>query len=230
MATETKIPETQTKSFDIENTYSKAEDLVEKNKKTLSVIAAVVLLIVGGYFAYTKLILAPQEKDAQTQMFMAEKYFEKDSLKKAIDGDGNFLGFKQIIENYGQSKAANLAHYYLGICYLKQGKFELSVEELEKFSSDDDVIMPIAQGALGDAYAELKQPEKAVNHYLKASKKAENKFVSPVFLMKAGLTYELMDKYADAADVYGQIKRDYADTNEGRDADKFIARAKAMIK
>jgi tetratricopeptide (TPR) repeat protein len=233
MATEIKTPTTNTPSkpaFDIEHSYGKAELLVEKNKKTLSLVTGAILLLVGGYFAYTKLIVGPQDKEAQTQMFMAEKYFEKDSLKKAVDGDGNFLGFKQIVENYGQTKSANLAHYYLGICNLKLGKYEQAVEELEKFSSDENVIMPIAQGALGDAYSELNQPEKAVSHYLKASSKAENKFISPVYLMKAGLTYEALNKYADAAEVYSQIKRDYSDTNEGRDADKYIARAKAMIK
>jgi tetratricopeptide (TPR) repeat protein len=216
--------------FNLEKTYGKAEMLVEKNKKTLSIIVGAVALLVGGYFAYTKLIIAPQDKEAQTQMYMAEKYFEKDSLKKAVNGDGNFLGFKQIIENYGQTQSANLSHYYLGLSYLKMGQYEAAIESLEKFSGNDDVIMPIAQGAIGDAYAELNQNEKAVNHYLKASKMAENKFISPIYLMKAGLSYETLNKYADAAEVYNQIKRDYSDTNEGRDADKYIARAKAMVK
>ena len=102
-------------------------------------------------------------------MFMAEKYFEKDSLNKAINGDGNYPGFKSIIEDYSGTKSANLSHYYLGICYLKRGQFQNAIDELKKFSSDDEIVGPMAKGAIGDAYVELKNYDNAVNSYIDAS-------------------------------------------------------------
>lgn len=216
-------------NLDLDVTMDRAEGFFNENKKTISIIFGILIGICAAYFGYKFFYLEPQEKLAQSQMFMAEKYFEKDSLKKAINGDGNFLGFTQIIEEYSMTPSANLAHYYLGISYLKTGKYEMAIEELEDFDSNDEVIKPIAIGAIGDAYAELNETEKAASHYLEASQKANNKFISPIYLMKAGLCYEQLKKYADAAEIYSQIKKDYFDTNEGRDADKYIARAKAMI-
>lgn len=91
---------------DMQETIGKAERYIEENKKSLSIIIGAVVVLVGGYFAWTKLYLAPLEEEAQGQMFMAERYFEKDSLDKAINGDGQFYGFKDIIENYGLTSSA----------------------------------------------------------------------------------------------------------------------------
>ncbi len=46
--------------------------------------------------------------------------------------------------------------------------------------------------------------------------------------MKAGLTLEAQNKYAEAAKLYERIKSDFPDTSEGREADKYIARAQML--
>ena len=79
-------------------------------------------------------------------MFMAEKYFENDSLNKALKGDGNYLGFLDIIDQYKFTKSANLSHYYAGICYLKKGEFQNAIDQLNSFSSGDQLVGPMASG------------------------------------------------------------------------------------
>src|SRR3954465_2782994 len=100
------------KDLDINETIDKVENYWEGNKKSISIILGAIILVVGGYFIYTTMIVAPQEKDAEKDMFFAEQYFGMDSMKLALNGDGNKMGFLQIIENYGSSNSANLAHYY----------------------------------------------------------------------------------------------------------------------
>ncbi len=55
-------------------------------------------------------------------MFMAEKYFAEDSLNLALNGDGNYSGFLQIIDDYKWSEAANLSHYYAGVIFFAPGE------------------------------------------------------------------------------------------------------------
>ena len=110
---------------DVEEAFSKTELFLENNKKSLAIIVGAIVVLVGGYFAYKYWYVAGEEAKAQTEMFKAEQYFEKDSLEKAMNGDGNMaLGFAQIAEDYSITPSGNLAEYYLGMCLLKKGQYE----------------------------------------------------------------------------------------------------------
>lgn len=214
---------------DVQETIGKAERYIEENKKSLSIIVGAVVVLVGGYFAWTQLYLAPLEEEAQGQMYMAERYFEKDSLDKAINGDGQFYGFKDIIENYGLTSSGNLAHIYLGLCYLHKGQFEDAVSELKEFDGEDMMLEPISLGAIGDAYSELGKTDDAIDQYMKASEANKNNFITPVYLMKAATLYETQGKYQEAVKIYEQLKTDFPEAREGREVEKYISRAKAQI-
>jgi TolA-binding protein len=75
---------------------------------------------------------------------------------------------------------------------------------------------------------EMDKKEDAAEHYLKAAKLSPNKFTTPIYLMKAGMAYEEMKKYDNAVKVYEQVKLDYSESTEGREIEKYLARAKAL--
>src|SRR6187402_933630 len=111
-------------NLDFNETINKTEGYINENKKSITIIGVIILVVIVGYFGYTNLIVKPQEVNAQKEMFMAEKYFQVDSVDKALNGDGQFMGFIEIIDTYGSSNSANLAHYYVGMCYMKKGEWE----------------------------------------------------------------------------------------------------------
>ena len=209
--------------------FTRTEEYIEENQKVVLTIVGVIVIIVLGYFVgYKKFYQGPREIEAQSQIFNAEAYFEKDSLRQALNGDGNNQGFVEIIDNYGSTKAGNLAHYYAGMCYLKMGQFQNAIDQLEKFSSEDQIVKTLAIGAIGDAYLELKQIDKAIEYYTKASERKKNNFTTPVFLMKLGNTYEDNNQLDKALEVYTKIKKEYPKTYEGRDAEKYVAKINAQ--
>jgi tetratricopeptide (TPR) repeat protein len=212
----------------VNETISKAENYLEDNKKSLSIIGGAIILLVGGYFAWTKLYIAPLEEEAQSQMFMAEGYFEKDSLDKAINGDGQFYGFKAITEKYNLTPSGNLAHMYLGLCYLNRGKFEEAIAELKEYDKGDDLMLgPISIGARGDAYSELGKTDEAIDQYIKASETNKNNFTTPIYLMKAAGLYESQNNFVEALKLYEQVKTNFAESREGKQVEKYISLAKA---
>jgi tetratricopeptide (TPR) repeat protein len=225
-----KIDKTEQRIEAVEEAFSRTEQFIEKNQKIIVIVVAAVIVIVLGFFGFKRFYLAPKEKDAQSQMFMAEKYFEQDSLKKALNGDGQYLGFLGIIDEFGITESANLSHYYAGICYLKMGQFEEAIKHLDEFSAGDQLVAPMAKGAMGDAYMELKQTEKAADYYLEAADLRKNEFTSPMFLMKAAWAHEVLGNFDKALTYYKRIKEEFPRSNEGREIDKYIAFAEGKIK
>jgi tetratricopeptide (TPR) repeat protein len=199
------------------------ETWLEKNPKTAIGIVAAILLIVGGYFGY-RYYLGNQDGIAQKEMFQAIRYFEADSLNLALNGDGNNLGFLQIIEDYGRTDAGNLANYYTGVIYLKQGKFPLAIFHFEDFSSDDLLVQARAFSLMGDAYMEQKDYENAARYYSKAANYKPNKEFTPTYLMKAALAYEKLNQNQKAIEAYQTIIDKYWESAELQSAKKFKAK------
>jgi len=214
---------------EVESALTKSEQFIEDNQKILSIVIGAAVVIVAAYLGFTKLYIQPKEKAAQEEMFFAEQYFEKDSFNLAINGDGTNPGFLDIIDDYGMTPAGELANYYVGISYLHMGQYEDALEYLNNFSTDDLVLAPILEGAKGDCYAELDEPEKAISAYKKASS-LENEFTTPIYLMKAGQLMETQGEYDDALEVYDQIKKDFPTSTEARTIDKYIARVEIEMK
>lgn len=199
------------------------ETWLEKNPKTAIGIVAAILLLVGGYFGY-RYYLGNLDGIAQKEMFQAIRYFEADSLDLALNGDGNNLGFLQIIEDYGRTDAGNLANYYTGVTYLKQGKFPLAIFHFEDFSSDDLLVQARAYSLMGDAYMEQKDYENAAKYYSKAANYKPNKEFTPTYLMKAALAYEKLNQNQKAIDTYQTIIDKYWESPELQSAKKFKAK------
>lgn len=223
----------------VEEALGKTEQFIENNKKMISYvvigIVAVVLLIMG----YNKYILQPKEINAFNSIYSAEQYFEVDSFALALDGDGINPGFLSIIDDFGGTKSGNLANYYAGICYMHMAQddttetaqeyYEEAINYLSDFSSDDELIAPMAYGAMGDAYDELGNPEKAVKEYENAANASENAFTAPLFLMKAGIVYSTLGNHEKSLELFTRIKNDFYTSNEGREIKKYIAREEAAL-
>ena len=218
------------KNIDISETLSKTERYIEDNRKIFTISLVAIVVIVGGYFLYTKMFVGGKEKEARAQMFIAEQYFRMDSLRLAANGDSINPGFEDIANDYGVSPSGNLAKLYLGMSHLRLGKYEEAIDALKDYDGDDMMTSSLALSGIGDAYMELNQADEAISYYEKASKTNPNNFTTPIILMKLGNAYEAQDRFEDAAQTYEKLKKDYPKTTEGMDADKYIARAKAKVK
>ncbi len=201
---------------------SKTEQFIEKHQTLmLSVFGAVALLIAGG-FLY-KYYMDGQNELAQDEMFQAVYYFEQDSLDLALRGDGNRYGFLDIIDEYGATKAGNLANFYVGAIYMRKGSYTSAIPFLQDFESDDILLQARAYSLLGDAHMEADEYAEAAKYYDKAATHKPTKEFTPTYLMKAALAYELLGEKDKALKQYDKIITGYRNTPEYNKARKYKA-------
>jgi tetratricopeptide (TPR) repeat protein len=209
----------------IEETLSKTEQYIENNQENLVKIVGAIVVVIALFIGYQKFYIAPMEQEAQVDMFMAELYFQKDSFNLALNGDGQYLGFLDITDEYSRTKAGQLANYYAGLSYLNTGNFENAIEYLDNFSSDDIVLSSLALGCIGDAYMELEDADNALSYYEDAASYSDNEFTTPRYMLKQAMIHESNGDYADALALYKGIEADYKSSREGNGIEKYIARA-----
>jgi len=216
------------------NTEDQLIDLVEKKEQAqsfleqnqLAVIGgfALLILLIGGFLAYKFLYKAPKEKQAMEQMFKAEYQFKRDSFALALDNPGGgFEGFLDIIDNYSGTNAANLSKYYAGISYLNLGKYDAAIEFLNGFSAKGEITPITKNGALGDAYSELNELDKALGFYKKAAS-YDNSALAPYYLKKVALLQEHLGNNDDAMSAFAKIVEMYPESTEAELAKKYVGR------
>ena len=223
-----KEKKTQQQFENIEESLTKAEQFIINNQKIISTIVIIIVVLILGFFGVKKYYIAPKNKEAQEQIYPAQHYFQVDSLDKALYGDGNNLGFVDIAKMYSITKVGKLANYYAGLCFLKKGSYHQAIKYLSKFNPGDELVGPMAKGALGDAYLSLGNKTKAVSLYMEAANLKNNDFTTPMFLLKAGEVYEDMGSYDKAIETFNKIKTNYDKSLEAKNIEKYIARATAL--
>ena len=70
---------------------------------------------------------------------------------------------------------------------------------------------------------------KPFSAYRKAVAAGENDFLESYYLMKLALLNESEGNYQASLDAFKQIKKDYPNTPDGRDIEKYIARAESRL-
>lgn len=208
-------------------TVSKTDQFLKEHKNQIYGGVIAILLIALATICYHKFYLIPKKQEAMEQMYPAENKFRSQEFELALKGDGNILGFEQIIKEYG-SKASTDVYFYAGICELQLGNYEGAIKYLKKYDGKEPILAARALGCIGDAYVGLENFNKALNFYDKAAKEADNMFAAD-YLLKAGIVCEELGNTAKALKYYEEIKDQYPNSMQGYDIDKYISRAQTEI-
>lgn len=201
---------------------SKTEKFFNENGKKLSIALAVAVVIAVGVICWVKFAYQPSVTEAEGQMALAETNFRAENYEAALNGDGNVLGFAQIIDEYG-NKAGKAVYFYAGVCELQLNNFEAALEYLKAYKGKDAILKARALACMGDAYVGLENYEAALKSFEEAAGVVKNMFAAN-YLLKAGLTAEKLGQNDKALGFYELIKDQYADSPEGYDIDKYIGR------
>ena len=221
----------------LDESASRSEQWVAKNQNYILSVIGVIAIGVLGYLAYTQFVQKPKEASASNELFYPQQYFDqavnssadRDSLYNlALNGAEGKYGFLDIIDEYKGTKAANLAEYSAGMAYLNMQQYEQAITHLENYSSGDIILGALAKGGIGDAFAQLGQPQDALSYYEQAINHSENNYTTPKYLYKAGITALELGEKEKALQFFQRIKDDFSTVEEAANIDVFIGMAKSQ--
>lgn len=208
---------------------TKAEKLYNNNKRTILIAAGVIVVVALGFVGF-KYMQASKQEEANSRLFRIENYWEMDSVDLALNGNPNAadpIGAIEFVEEYGGTPAGQRAAFIAGDCYMKKGDFTTAIDYFKKFKIDDVMYRPLVSGLIGDCYVELGNLEEAEDYYQKAVSLSDNPYTAPRFLKKLGLVQENLGNHKAAAESYNKIKKEYPESEEAKDIERFLARANA---
>jgi predicted negative regulator of RcsB-dependent stress response len=203
----------------------KARDFWSRNGRVVMIASVAVILLGAAYIGYKNLVQGPREVKAADALAVAESYYRADSVGAALNGDGINPGFLKVVDQYGGTKAGNLARFYAGALLLKQGKFAEAAKQLDNFSTDSKMIQARAYKLLGDAYAEQGKNSDALSAY----KKAANHFTddeqtaSEYLFMAAIFASRVVKNDKEAIELFRNLKEKFPRTERGFEAEKYLA-------
>lgn len=122
-------------------TVSKTDQFFRENKKTIYGVLIALVVIALGVIAYQKFYAQPKGEEAAAQMFPAEANFRNGEFELALNGDGNVLGFAQIINDFG-AKGGKDVYFYAGVCELQLGNYQEAINYLKKYNGKDAILQP----------------------------------------------------------------------------------------
>ena len=203
-----------------------------KYRKQIIAAVVAVIVVIAGCIVYNTFIAGPREEKASTALAKAQDLFAQGEYQKALTGDKQTAGLIAVTENYGGTDAANLANAYAGLAYAQLGKWQDAVKYLEEFSTKGDaMISPAVTAALGNAYANTGNIDKAISTLKKAAEMADdevedgvNNSLSPTYLIQAARLLESQGKKDEALKIYKDIKVKYINSVAAQDIDKYIER------
>ncbi len=201
---------------------SKTDEFFNKNRKLLIWILTAVVVLAAGSWCFYKFYWQEAVEEAKGQVVIAEKAFNAENWDLALNGDGDNLGFTQIIDQYG-TKGGKIVYYYAGICALKLKNYEEAVKYIDSYKGGDDYLAPRAIACKGDAYVGLQEYGKALSCFEKAAAYKDNAFAAG-YLMKAAAVCEKTGDFDKALSLYKKVKDQYPYSLEGREIDKYISR------
>lgn len=218
-----KVNNVEVNEFD--ETIAASKTFFDKYKNQIIYGGGAVLAIIIACLLIHQFYIVPRNNKADESIFKAQQMYMNGNYEKALNGEGDAMGFLAVADQYGSTKAGNLARLYAAMCYAQTDKYQEAVDMLEDFDDcDDEMVSPATIGMLGNCYAELGQNDKAASYLRKAADKADNNTLSPIFLIQAGQLFEALNQNDKALDCYQLIKTKYQQSMQFAEVDKYIER------
>ncbi len=211
---------------DLDKEALQTERFLEKNAKLLGIIFGALVVGVLGFFLYQQFVVAPKNEEATKSYLIAQKNLAEGKDAEALGGKSAANpGFLGTYENYPGTDVGKLSAYNAGLLKFKEGKYQEAYDLLDKFSSDNKVLMALKYGAMADAQSNLNRNDETLSLLEKAISASDDPYTNYYFTRKAGLVALGVNKKDVAKKHFTTIDQKFKDYDNGM-SDAYIEMVK----
>lgn len=221
------LSEEELKSDALIDASAKSIEYIQNNRNSLiAALVAVVVLIAAvlGYNYWSQ----KQEIKAQQLLAKAEQLFENEGYEQALNGDDiNFvMGFDEIHNSFGSTKAGNLAAYYAAVCAFEIGESDRAISYINSFDVPKGILGVSPLNLHASILEQEGQLEEAATMYMKAANWVKNDATTPFNMLEAAEAYVAANNSEKAVSILESIVKDYADAPQVTSAKRLIGQLK----
>lgn len=208
--------------------YARALQFYEQFKRPLMYggLAAVVLVL--GYVGY-RFYMSGQNAEAEEELGQIVRVYEQGNFQQALEGTSGQAGLLQIVDEYGGTRAGNLARYYAGDAFYNLGDHERAIEQFEAFEKGENYLGAAGYAGLAASHASQGNVQRAAEYYEEAARVYENEATTPMYLEQAAQYYEDAGQLEEARSLYQEIQEDYPESQQAQNVAIDIQRLEMRI-
>lgn len=223
-----KISKKEIKEDKLVTTYFEATTWYETNKKIVNGVLTGVVVIAIIVVAYMNNVNSNNVK-ANTELGKVVTYYDQGKFDLAISGNlqENIRGLQSIVDDYGNTKAGELAKFYLANSYFAQGDYDKAVKYFLSVSVSDELITASALSGAASCYEAKKDFEKAAATFEKAAYKSAKDVNVAENIFHAARNYLAAGNKEKASELFKKVKKEYPTSIVAREIDRWIAQASA---
>lgn len=223
-----KITKKEIKEDKLVTSYFEATTWYQNNKKTINSVLMGLVVVAIVIVAYINNVSSNNQK-ATTELGKILSYYDQGKYDLAINGNlqENVRGLQSIVDDYGSTKAGELARFYLANSYFAQGDYDNALKYYLDVSVKDELITASALSGAASCYEAKGDHEKAASIFEKAAFKSTKDVNAPENMFHAARNYLAAGKKEKAGDLFKKVKKDFPNSLVARDIDRWIAKASA---
>jgi tetratricopeptide (TPR) repeat protein len=219
-----KISKKEIKEDKLVTSYFRARQWTEEHTRLLlyAVLGVIGCVAIGFIWMKNK---ADDAEKAMTQLAKIEPYYDQNKYDLAINGvpQEGAQGLKVIVDEFGGTRAGEMARLYLANSYYALGDYEQALENYKNISFDDKIIAASAYAGAASCYEAQGNYEKAATYFENAAKKNMTVLQAPENLQRSAWDYAAAGRKDKAIELLRMLKKEFPGSSYSRTADMYIA-------
>lgn len=207
----------------VEKYFYVKEFIREKQKQILTIAGVVIAIVVVAILLINRSSSLNEQASAEYGKIIS--IYNNGAYQQAIDGipQKNIKGLKYIVSEYGSTEVGEDAKILLANSYLNLGQYDEALKYYDDYSGSNKLLKSAAYAGVATCYEAKKEFEKAGEYYFKAANVMKSENITPLYLLSAVRCYGLTDKKDQAKKILTQLKKDFPNSTQARDYERYIA-------